>query len=139
MKFEKLGVFYLGRRFEVPAGELQDQQVMYDARDLTTYGVCVGMTRSGKTPLCIGLLEEAAIDGVPTIILDPKGDITNLLLSFSELKPEDFLPWVNPDDACRKGMELEDFAASQAELWRKGLADWVPHWLQPDGREEPAI
>ena len=74
MKFEKLGVFHLGRRFEVPAGELQDQQVMYDARDLTTHGVCLGMTGSGKTGLCIGLLEEAAIDGVPTISLDPKGD-----------------------------------------------------------------
>ncbi len=124
MEFEKLGVFYLGRRYDVPAGELQDQLVMYDARDLTTHGVCVGMTGSGKTGLCIGLLEEAAIDGVPAIILDPKGDITNLLLSFPELKPEDFLPWVNPDDARRKGMEIEDFAASQAELWRKGLADW---------------
>jgi hypothetical protein len=124
MEFEKLGVFYLGRRYDVAAGELQDQLVMYDARDLTTHGVCVGMTGSGKTGLCIGLLEEAAIDGVPAIILDPKGDITNLLLSFPELKPEDFLPWVNPDDARRKGMEIGDFAASQAELWRKGLADW---------------
>ena len=124
MEFEKLGIFYLGRRYDVPTGELQDQLVMYDARDLTTHGVCVGMTGSGKTGLCIGLLEEAALDGVPAIILDPKGDITNLLLSFPELKPEDFLPWVNPDDARRKGMELEDFAASQAELWRKGLADW---------------
>ncbi len=124
MEFEKLGVFYLGRRYDVPAGELEDELVMYDARDLTTHGVCVGMTGSGKTGLCIGLLEEAAIDGVPAIILDPKGDITNLLLSFPELKPADFLPWVNPDDARRKGMEIEDFAASQAELWRKGLDDW---------------
>jgi hypothetical protein len=124
MEFEKLGVFYLGRRYDVPAGELQDQLVMYDARDLTTHGVCVGMTGSGKTGLCIGLLEEAAIDGVPAIILDPKGDITNLLLTFPELRPEDFLPWVNADDARRKGMDLEGFAASQAELWRNGLADW---------------
>ncbi|MEJ2342515.1 MAG: ATP-binding protein, partial [Gemmatimonadales bacterium] len=124
MDFEKLGVFYLGRQYDVPAGELRDELVMYDARDLTTHGVCVGMTGSGKTGLCVGVLEEAAIDGVPAIILDPKGDITNLLLTFPDLKPEDFLPWVNADDARRKGMELEEFAASQAELWRRGLSDW---------------
>ncbi|UCG75195.1 MAG: ATP-binding protein [Gemmatimonadota bacterium] len=124
MEFERLGVFYLGRLYDVGSTELLDPLVMYDARDLTTHGVCVGMTGSGKTGLCIGLLEEAALDGVPAIILDPKGDITNLLLTFPELRPEDFLPWVNPDDARRQGLEIEAFAASQAELWRRGLADW---------------
>ncbi len=124
MEFEKLGVFYLGREYDLAAGELLDPLTMYDARDLTTHGVCVGMTGSGKTGLCIGLLEEAALDGVPALIIDPKGDITNLLLAFPELRPSDFRPWVNPDDARRKGMEIDDFAASQAELWRDGLARW---------------
>ncbi|MEJ2371084.1 MAG: hypothetical protein P8Y07_09585 [Gemmatimonadales bacterium] len=71
MDFEKLGVFYLGRQYDVPAGELRDELVMYDARDLTTHGVCVGMTGSVMTGLCVGVLDEAAIDGVPAIILDP--------------------------------------------------------------------
>ena len=124
MEFEKLGVFYLGRRFDVASGERLDPLVMYDSRDLTTHGVCIGMTGSGKTGLCIGLLEEAALDGVPALILDPKGDITNLLLTFPDLSPEDFLPWVNPDDAHRSGLDLDAYAASQADLWRKGLADW---------------
>ena len=96
----------------------------YDARDLTTHAVCVGMTGSGKTGLCIDLLEEAALDGVPALLIDPKGDITNLLLTFPDLLPEDFLPWINPDDARRKGMTPEDFAAAQAKTWRDGLASW---------------
>jgi DNA helicase HerA-like ATPase len=122
MDFERLGAFYLGK--EHADGETQDRLVMYDARDLTTHAVCIGMTGSGKTGLCVDLLEEAALDRVPALIIDPKGDITNLLLTFPELRPEDFRPWINPDDARRKGMEPDDFAAAQAELWRDGLAGW---------------
>src|SRR4051794_7697454 len=96
---------------------------MYDARDLTTHGVVVGMTGSGKTGLCISLLEEAAIDGIPCIIIDPKGDLTNLLLQFPELSAEDFLKWVNPDDARQKGLSLEEYARQVAERWRKGIED----------------
>lgn len=121
---ERLGSFYLGKEYDLQRGELLDIPVMYDARDLTTHAVCVGMTGSGKTGLCIDLLEEAAIDQVPAIIIDPKGDITNLLLTFPDLRPEDFRPWVNVDDARRKEMTVEEYAARQAELWRKGLADW---------------
>lgn len=121
---ERLGAFYLGKEYDLKAGQLQELPVMYDARDLTTHAVCVGMTGSGKTGLCIDLLEEAAIDKVPAIIIDPKGDITNLLLTFPELRPEDFLPWVNLDDARRKDMTPEAYAAKQAETWAKGLADW---------------
>lgn len=121
---ERLGAFYIGKEYDLKAGQLQDVPVMYDARDLTTHAVCVGMTGSGKTGLCIDLLEEAAIDQVPAIIIDPKGDITNLLLTFPELRPEDFLPWVNLDDARRKDMTPEAYAAKQAETWAKGLADW---------------
>ena len=124
MDFEKLGAFYLGRLFDLEKGEGLDQLLLYDARDLTTHAVCVGMTGSGKTGLCIDLLEEAAIDRVPALIIDPKGDITNLLLTFPELLPEDFRPWINVDDARRKGLSEDEFAAQQAELWRNGLAQW---------------
>lgn len=121
---ERLGSFYLGREYDLAAAKLGDVPVQYDARDLTTHAVCVGMTGSGKTGLCIDLMEEAAIDQVPMIIIDPKGDITNLLLTFPELRPEDFQPWINPDDARRKDMTVEAYAASQAETWAKGLASW---------------
>jgi hypothetical protein len=122
--FEKLGAFYLGQEYDLGEGKRLDRLTMYDARDLTTHAVCVGMTGSGKTGLCIDLLEEAAIDNVPAIIVDPKGDITNLLLTFPDLRPEDFEPWVNVDDARRKDMSVSEYARSIADTWRKGLADW---------------
>ncbi|HHW88401.1 MAG TPA: DUF87 domain-containing protein [Chloroflexi bacterium] len=121
---EQLGSFYLGAVYDLENGKRTDTPVTYDARDLVTHAVCVGMTGSGKTGLCIGLLEEAAIDKVPAILIDPKGDITNLLLQFPELRPEDFQPWINADDARRKGKTVEEFAAATAETWRNGLADW---------------
>ncbi len=122
--FEKLGAFYLGQEFDLPANKRLDSLVMYDARDLTTHAVCLGMTGSGKTGLCIDLLEEAALDSVPAIIIDPKGDVTNLLLTFPELRPQDFEPWVNVDDARRKNMSVGEYATYISDLWRKGLADW---------------
>src|SRR5215207_3640192 len=91
--YEKLGAFYLGQPFDLRGGKRLDGLVMYDAKDLVTHAVCVGMTGSGKTGLCIGLLEEAAIDGVPSIVIDPKGDIANLLLTFPGARSADFLPW----------------------------------------------
>ncbi|MCB0142326.1 MAG: DUF87 domain-containing protein, partial [Caldilineaceae bacterium] len=91
---EKLGSFYLGAEYDLDANQLQEAPINYDARDLTTHAVCVGMTGSGKTGLCIGLLEEAGLDRVPAILIDPKGDITNLLLQFPELRPQDFQPWI---------------------------------------------
>lgn len=122
--FEKLGLFYLGKRFDPVAQTRADDYVLYESRQLVTHAVCVGMTGSGKTGLCIGLLEEAAIDGIPAIVIDPKGDLGNLLLTFPSLGPRDFLPWVNPEEAQRKGMTLEQYAADQADFWRKGLAEW---------------
>ena len=89
-----------------------------------THAVCVGMTGSGKTGLGIGLLEEAAIDGIPAIVIDPKGDLPNLLLTFPELRAEDFRPWINEEDAVRQGVSPEEYAAQQAAKWREGLADW---------------
>jgi hypothetical protein len=121
---EKLGAFYLGRGHDLEKGETGEVPVMYDARDLTTHAVCVGMTGSGKTGLCVDLLEEAALDSVPAIIIDPKGDMTNLLLTFPELRPEDFRPWVNVDDARRKGLSVEEYAEKIAGTWRDGLAGW---------------
>jgi len=122
--FEKLGVFYLGREYDLDQKERSDNLLLYDSKDLVTHAVCVGMTGSGKTGLCIGLLEEAAIDNIPAIIVDPKGDLSNLLLTFPDLTPQDFLPWVNEDDARKKGMSLEEFASQQASIWKKGLAEW---------------
>ncbi len=121
---EKLGSFYLGKEYDLATKTLLDAAVNYDARDLTTHAVCVGMTGSGKTGLCLDLIEEAALDGVPALLIDPKGDITNLLLTFPELQMEDFLPWINADDARRKGQTPEEFAAAQAKQWREGLASW---------------
>jgi len=124
LDFEKLGSFYLGKEYDLAENRLLDRIIMIDARDLTTHALCVGMTGSGKTGLCISILEEAAIDHVPAIIVDPKGDITNLLLTFPELRPEDFRPWINEDDARRKSLDPDQFASQQAELWRNGLAQW---------------
>ena len=116
--FEKLGSFYLGRSVE------DETPLLYDSRDLVTHAVCVGMTGSGKTGLCLALLEEAAMDGIPAIIIDPKGDLGNLLLTFPDLRTEDFRPWIVEEDAVRKGLEPDAWAAKQAETWRDGLASW---------------
>jgi hypothetical protein len=121
--FEKLGVFYLGRESD-PAGKTLGEPVLYDSRHLVTHALCAGMTGSGKTGLCLSLIEEAAIDGVPTIAIDPKGDLSNLLLTFPRLAPEDFRPWIDEDEARRAGLTPDAYAAQQAETWKKGLADW---------------
>ncbi|MFH1197860.1 MAG: DUF87 domain-containing protein [bacterium] len=122
--YEKLGVFYLGKKFDVEKNVLQDDLILYDSKDLTTHAVCMGMTGSGKTGLCISLLEEAAIDGIPAIIIDPKGDMANLFLTFPDLKPENFLPWIDESEASRQGITVDEFAKSQSELWKNGLEKW---------------
>jgi len=122
--YEKLGAFYLGRPYDLKEKKAKEGILLYDSKDLLTHAVCVGMTGSGKTGLCTALLEEAAIDGIPSIIIDPKGDLTNLLLTFPDLKPEDFAPWVNEEDAQKKNLSTADYAAQQAGFWKKGLADW---------------
>ena len=122
--FEKLGVFYLGRLFDLEQDKPRDELLLYDSKDLLTHAVCVGMTGSGKTGLCLTLLEEAAIDGIPALVIDPKGDLSNLLLTFPKLTPEDFAPWVHQDDAQRRNLTVEEYAKQQAELWTKGLAEW---------------
>ncbi len=122
--YEKLGVFYLGRQHDLVARQTLPQTVLYNSSDLLTHALCVGMTGSGKTGLCFDLIEEAAIDGIPAILIDPKGDLGNLLLTFPELRPEDFAPWVSPDEARKKGLAPAEFAVQQAELWKQGLAAW---------------
>lgn len=123
--YEKLGVFYLGKRYDLDKKRPDpDDLLLYDAKDLTTHAICVGMTGSGKTGLCLALLEEAAIDGIPAICIDPKGDLGNLLLAFPDLKPRDFQPWVEQSDASRAGMTVEEYAAKMATIWKDGLAAW---------------
>ena len=121
---EKLGSFYLGAEYDLETAKVTDSTLNYDARDLTTHAVCVGMTGSGKTGLCIGLLEEAAIDGVPALIIDPKGDMTNLMLQFEDLSIDEFKKWINPDDAKRKGLTLDEYASQKSIQWKEGLASW---------------
>lgn len=122
--FEKLGVFYLGRPYDLATKQARPGWLLYDSKDLVTHAVCVGMTGSGKTGLCLGLLEEAAIDGIPALVIDPKGDLADLLLTFPQLRGQDFAPWINEDDARKKGLSASDYAAQQAALWQKGLGDW---------------
>ncbi len=121
--YEKLGQFYLGREVG-PDGKPTDDLLLYDSSNLTTHGVCVGMTGSGKTGLCLALIEEAAMDGIPALIVDPKGDLGNLLLTFPQMRGEDFAPWVNEEDARKAGTSMEEFAQSEADKWKSGLAEW---------------
>lgn len=122
--YEKLGSFYLGRDYDLDTKSLGDDLVLYDSKDLVTHGVVLGMTGSGKTGLCLALLEEAAMDNIPAIIIDPKGDIANLLLTFPGLTGKEFEPWVNEEDASKKGLTVVEHAENTAAMWKKGLADW---------------
>ncbi|HEV8202267.1 MAG TPA: DUF87 domain-containing protein [Candidatus Polarisedimenticolia bacterium] len=122
--FEKLGAFYLGRALDPATQAPVAAPLLYDARDLTTHAVIVGMTGSGKTGLGIALLEEAALDGIPAIAIDPKGDLGNLMLAFPELRPADFRPWVDEGEAARAGLDPDASAARTAAAWRDGLAQW---------------
>jgi len=124
MDYEKLGAFYLGRLRDPGAAAARPDLLLYDSKDLTTHAVCVGMTGSGKTGLCIGLLEEAAIDGIPAIIIDPKGDLGNLLLTFPQLAASDFRPWIDESEAARKGETIDAAAERVAAAWRAGLGEW---------------
>jgi hypothetical protein len=116
--------FYLGRAYDPLKQTVTEKEVTYDPADLTTHAVVTGMTGSGKTGLCIVLLEEAALQGIPAIIIDPKGDLTNLLLHFPNLAPQDFQPWIDADLARRAGKTLEQISTDASISWREGLKEW---------------
>src|SRR4029079_19099295 len=122
--YESLGTFYLGRQFDLAKNSLTTQPVLYDSRDLVTHGVIVGMPGSGKTGLGITLIEEALIDNIPVLAIDPKGDLGNLLLTFPQLAAADFRPWIDPDEAALQKLDPDAYAAQQADGWKKGLAQW---------------
>lgn len=120
----KRGELYLGAKYDAPSKSVTEDGVYVDAADLVTHGVCIGMTGSGKTGLCVALLEECALNDIPALIIDPKGDLTNLALIFPELDAASFRPWINVEAARRKDLDPDAYAAAEAEKWRKGLADW---------------
>jgi len=122
--YEKLGTFYIGKEYDLAARKRHNELLLYDSKDLTTHAVIIGMTGSGKTGLGIGIIEEALIDNIPVIAIDPKGDLPNLLLTFPALEAKDFRPWVNEQEAAKKGLTADQYAAQQAKVWRKGLAGW---------------
>ena len=124
LDFEKLGAFYLGKRYDADSEKVTEDLVLYDAKDLTTHAVIIGMTGSGKTGLGVGILEEAAMDNIPVIAIDPKGDLGNLMLTFPDFSPADFRPWINTRAASDNGQSPDEYARAQATLWKKGLASW---------------
>jgi len=124
--YEKLGKLYLGKHLHPQTGEPDDVPVLYDSKDLTTHAVCVGMTGSGKTGLCLTLLEEAAIDGIPALCIDPKGDLGNLMLTFPELRPSDFEPWIDPAEAERKGRSVAEHAEAVSTMFEAIAVCSVP-------------
>ena len=116
--------FFLGKQYDLAKGTVLDQPVIYDPADLTTHAIVTGMTGSGKTGLCIAMMEEAALKGIPALIVDPKGDLTNLLLHFPDLLPSDFEPWIDPEIARRAGQSTVQAGTTAAENWKKGLEGW---------------
>jgi hypothetical protein len=116
--------FYLGRVYDSMQAKVTDQPLLYDPADLTTHALVTGMTGSGKTGLCIALMEEAALQGIPAILIDPKGDLTNLLLHFPNLAPQDFQPWLDPELVRRAGKSSEQASNDAALAWRNGLTEW---------------
>lgn len=122
--YEKLGLMYLGKELDFTSGDKSEVPFLLKNKDLTTHAVIIGMTGSGKTGLGVGIIEEAMMDNVPSIIIDPKGDMGNLMLTFPELRPADFADWIDPSEAARKEMEPATYAEKTAKTWREGLASW---------------
>ncbi len=121
---EQLDTFYLGRELDPETKELLPTPLLYRNKYLTTHAAIIGMTGSGKTGLGIGLIEEAVMDNIPVIVIDPKGDMGNLMLAFPRLRPEDFRPWIDESEAAAKNMSPDELAEKTARLWKKGLEEW---------------
>ncbi|MDH3330186.1 MAG: DUF87 domain-containing protein [Desulfobulbaceae bacterium] len=122
--FEKMDLFYLGREIDPDSGVTSSIPLLFKNKNLTTHAAIIGMTGSGKTGLGIGLLEEAALDRLPAIVIDPKGDMGNLMLTFPEMRSDDFMPWVDSVKAEQKKMTREELARQTAETWEKGIESW---------------
>ena len=116
------GSFHLGKLIDPATGAAGADDLAVGSSDLTTHGVIVGMTGSGKTGLAIDLLEEALLAGIPALIIDPKGDMGNLALTFPDLAPASFQPWVSASQAQSEGITVEALAEKTATSWREGLA-----------------
>jgi len=122
--YEKLGLFYLGKELDIQTGKESNELLLVKNKNLTTHAAIIGMTGSGKTGLGIGIIEEAVLDKIPSLIIDPKGDMGNLLLAFDDFNPKSFEPWVDAHEAEKKGMDIPSFAAKTAETWQKGIESW---------------
>src|SRR5688572_18396227 len=122
--YERLGLFYLGRRFDLDSGTRTAEPLLYESKDLVTHAVCIGMTGSGKTGLGVTVIEEAALDNIPVLAIDPKGDLSNLLLTFPALSPSDFSPWVDERQTQAQQITREEAAERTAARWKSGLAEW---------------
>ena len=131
--YEGLGVFYLGKKFNFEEKKLNEDLILYDSKDLTTHAVCLGMTGSGKTGLATVLLEEAGLDKIPALIIDPKGDLTNLLLTFPNLSPDEFYPWVDPIEAEGKGMDPKAYSEFISKKWKEKFHFLCRHSRSPLG------
>ena len=116
--------FFIGGPVDADGKRVPEAQTTYDPSDLTTHGVIVGMTGSGKTGLGIIYLEEALRNNIPTLVIDPKGDMTNLLLTFPSLSAQDFRPWIDVAAAAKDGKTPDEEAAGEASKWTKGLSSW---------------
>src|SRR5688500_5878887 len=124
LPYEQLGLFYLGRQFDLSSSARRDEPLLYESKDLVTHAVCIGMTGSGKTGLGITVIEEAALDQIPVLAIDPKGDLSNLLLTFPNLAPSDFAPWVDERQAQAQQMTRAAAAEQVATRWTEGLGEW---------------
>jgi len=121
--FEKAGLFYLGKDVDKNSFEATDILTLLKNKNFTTHAAIIGMTGSGKTGLGIDILEEAAIDNIPSIVIDPKGDMGNMLLTDATFNPKNFEPWV-ADDAKAKGEEPLEYAKKVASMWEEGIKSW---------------
>ena len=115
---------FLGGHVDPATHDRTGDDVRPDSDTFTTHGVIVGMTGSGKTGLGVVLIEEVLSSGLPTLVIDPKGDLTNLCLTFPGLSAAEFRPWIDVAQADAAGQQPDAFAAGQAELWAKGLLGW---------------
>ena len=133
------GNFYLGKEISLENNTLSEKAFLYKADHLTTHSMVFGMTGSGKTGLCMDLLEEAVDEDIPIIIIDPKGDLVNLALMFPDFSPKDFKRWVSPTEAAKKGKTLDEFAGEVAEKWKNGLESWGIQMLRVKNKAEVRI